>query len=235
MVDIVFGRVVKIEDDLKIYRVKVKIFGLTDTLEVDDLPYYFKWYGINYLPELNDLVPVIIFDDNYATGFYGKKIVEVKDDDLSDSDYLTYLEIYKRIINDNPVSLTYTESNGFEFINGDGKIQVELDTISLLIGSNGITITEDLINLGTGGEASLLGDKTVQELKDIIAHQKNIYTQLINVLSAIGTAATPNPHTAPIGAIITSLIPSIQVALDTENQIITQSADTLQSEIVFIQ
>ena len=68
-IEIFFGKVVDVSDDLKINRVRVAVDCLTDTIAKDDLPWYFPWYGLNYLPIVNDVVSVIIFDDNFATAF----------------------------------------------------------------------------------------------------------------------------------------------------------------------
>ena len=73
-IKIFFGKVVNITDEDKLFRCQVVITGYTDEIESESLPWYFPWYGINYLPELDDVVPVIIFDDNFSTGFYNRKV-----------------------------------------------------------------------------------------------------------------------------------------------------------------
>lgn len=70
---IYFGKVMDVKDDKYIFRVRVAIPGYTDKLAVEDLPLYFPWYGVNFLPLVNDIVPVRIFDNNFVNGFYGRK------------------------------------------------------------------------------------------------------------------------------------------------------------------
>lgn len=73
------------------------------------MPWYFPFYSIPILPEVDDIVPVLIFDNNFVTGFYGRKI-DCKPRELDDDDYKFYLEVYKRKCGDDEVQLTYTKS-----------------------------------------------------------------------------------------------------------------------------
>ena len=50
---IYFGKVMDVKDDKYIFRVRVAIPGYTDKLAVEDLPLYFPWYGVNFLPLVN--------------------------------------------------------------------------------------------------------------------------------------------------------------------------------------
>ena len=68
-VQILFGKVVAVNDDEKLQRVKVSIQGYTDEISVDDLHWYYPFFGVNYLPVENDQVPVLIFNNDFTTGF----------------------------------------------------------------------------------------------------------------------------------------------------------------------
>jgi len=233
-IQIFFGKVVDVSDDLKINRIRVSIDGLTDEIKTEDLPWYFPWYGQNYLPIKNDVVSVIIFENNFSTGFYGSK-TDLKDLKLTDSDYENYLEIFKRSIDDKNIQLTYTKSKGIEFINGDGKIQVELDKLSYFVGSNSVVIDKDYIHIGNNSkQLSLLGDDSVQQLKDMIKHQSDTIAEMLKLFNAISLACI-TPFTAPIKVALTPLIASSKITLNSQNSSVKLSADNIQSKKVFIE
>ena len=233
-IKIFFGKVVDVKDSEKLLRIRVSIDGLTDEIAKDDLPWYFPWYGINYLPQENDVVPVIQFDDNISTCFYGSK-VDTKYDKISDDDYANYLEIFSRSVDGKLVELKYTKTKGIEFVNDIVKIQIETSKLTLFCDSNYLEVTKDKINLGDGSkEATPLGDKTVKELHAIIMHQSNTITAMMTIYKAIA-AVCVTPFTAPIGAVINAQAPTFESQLKTENQKVDKQADTIQSKKVFIE
>lgn len=233
-IKIFFGKVVDVKDTDKLLRVRVSIDGLTDEIAKDDLPWYFPWYGVNYLPLENDVVPVIQFDGNIVTCFYAHK-VDVKYDKISDTDYANYLEIFSRSVDDKLVELKYTKTKGIEFVNDKGKIQIETEKLTLFCDANYLEITKDKINLGDGAkEATPLGDKTVKELHDIIKHQANTITAMMTIYKAIA-AVCVTPFTAPIGAVINSQVPTFEPKLTEENKKVDIAADKIQSKKVFIE
>jgi hypothetical protein len=232
-INIYFGKVVDIKDDQKIFRCKVKINGYTEKIEITDLPWYFSWNGISFLPEIDNVVPVIIFDKNFNTGFYSNKKVNLEGNEISDENYDNYLEIFKRSIDNKNVQLTYTKSEGIQFKNDVSQIQLLIDNINLICGNNKIEITENKINLGTNNlEPTLMGNKTVQQLKDIISHQQNTITKIFQIFLAINTASSGTPFTLPISTALAPLINSLQPQLITENTQLTAASNNLQSNKV---
>lgn len=233
-IKIFFGKVVDVKDTDKLLRVRVSIDGLTDEIAKDDLPWYFPWYGVNYLPEPEtDVVSVIVFDGNFSTAFYGRK-VNLSDISLGD-DYEQYLEIFKRLINDKQVQLTYKISTGIEFINDTGKIQIETDKVSLFSDVNSIVITKDRIDIGNEAkQASLLGDDAVTELHAIVTHQSNIIAEMLKMFNAVSSGCV-TPFTAPIKEALAPLIPAAQSKLKQENSKVDSDADKIQSKKVFIE
>ena len=232
-INVYFGTVVDISDSEKIFRCKIKIEGYTEKISTEELPWYFSWNGISFLPELDDVVPVIIFDKNFNTGFYSNKKVNLEGIEISDDDYSNYLEIFKRSIDNKEVKLIYTKSEGIQFINDVSQIQLLIDNINLKCGDNNIEITQDKINIGNQGlEPMLMGDKTVQHLKDIISHQQNTITKIFQIFLAINTASSGTPFTMPISAALAPLISSIQPQLLTENTQLTTTSNNLQSNKV---
>jgi uncharacterized protein YktA (UPF0223 family) len=233
-IQIFFGKVVDISDDLKINRCRISIDGLTDEIKTEELPWYFPWYGINYLPIKNDVVSVIVFDSNFVTAFYGKKI-DLIDLNLDKDDYENYLEIFKRSIDDKNIQLSYKKSTGIEFINDKTKIQIELDKLSYFVESNSIIITKNKITLGDKNQqATILGDKGVQQMQDMITHQANTITEMMKLFNAISVSCI-TPFTAPIKAALSPLIPISQTKLNTENSKVNESSKIIQSSKTFIE
>jgi RNA binding exosome subunit len=229
-----FGKIVDVSDDLKINRCKVSIDGKTDEIKTEDLPWYFPWYGLSYLPLIDDIVPVIIFDENYSTAFYGNKL-DLKDLNLDSDDYENYLEIFKRQIDDKTVSLTYKKSTGIEFINDKGKIQIEKDKLSLFGGNQQIIINDDSIKIGKNAkEKSLLGDKSVKQLTDMIEEQANIISEMLTLFNAISLACV-TPFTLPIKAALTPLMQISQTKLKVGNEKIKTSVKNIQSSVTEIE
>lgn len=230
-IQIFFGKIKSVTDEDKICRCQVAIPGITEQLPVEDLPWYFPWYGLNYLPIIDDTVSVLVFDNNFSTAFYGRKL-DLVDGKLDEGDYENYLEIFKRTVNDNQIQLTYKVSTGIEFINGETKTQIELEKYTMFCKSNTLTITEKRIDIGNSGlEAVCQGDKTVKELHDIIKHQSNMITQMYTGFQKIIAGCT-TPFTAPIAA---QLAPHLatQAKLVSENAKVDSAADKIQSKMVF--
>ena len=233
-VNIYFGKVIDIKDpDDMLHRVKVAVDGYTDKLASEDLIWFFPFYGVNYLPEVGDEVSVIIFDDDFATGFYGQR-VNVVSRSLDAADYESYLEIYKRKVDDKDVQLTYTKSKGIEFINGTTKQILELDKISLFVESNQIIMTKDRIDLGSGGEPAPLGDKTKKALEDVVAYIDSVVDEYNKLFLKLQASCSSGP-VAPVGAGISSSMPAIIAKHPQTSQKLKQSLSELLSEKTFIE
>ena len=225
-INILFGEVVSIEDVQKICRVRVSINGYTDQLDDDDLPWYFPFYGLNYLPEEGDIVSVLIFDGCISSGFYGRKC-GLSNKDLGE-DYANYLEIFKRTINGAPVSLTYTESSGIEFVNDDSGIQIEADKLSLFCASNSIVVTESSIVLGNEeyAQASLKGDdvlKILGNMADLMDEIVKLFLPTSDIMIGL-MAGCATPFTA-------AFLPNF-INLSVKSQLIHTSIATLSAGIM---
>lgn len=184
-IQIFFGRVADVTDPEKSRRLKISINGMTDKLKTEDLPWYIPMTN-DYIPEINDVVPVLIFDNVLSSGLYGKKLGK-KLSTLSDGDYSNYLEIFKRIVNNKLVNLSYKESTGIEFINDDTGITIEGNKLLLFCASNGIILSEDSIILGKEDLAqyALKGDEVLKLLE-------NMCTILQDLVKLFSPAASPD-------------------------------------------
>lgn len=171
-IKIYFGIVEDIDDTEKVFRVRAKIAGYTDTVEKDNLPWYYPWYGVDYLPEIGDEIPIMIFNDEFVNGFYEKKADVQKRANLSDEDYKTYLEIYKR--ESDKVKLTYEKSKGIIFEYDTSTVNIDKDKIINKVTDNAkstltksdldIIINELQIRVDNGGFTFKKADETLKKI-----------------------------------------------------------------------
>lgn len=230
---IFFGKVVDVKDESFIHRVKCVIQGFTEQIPPDDLPLYFPFYGVNFLPLVDDIVPVIIFDDDFTKGFYGRKI-DVVSRELEEADYENYLEIFKRAVEEKNVQLTYTPSLGIQFINDTTSQQMEVDKLTFMVGENKMFMDAEKIELGADNlEPTLLGDKTVAYLQEQIKASETIMTQTETFMKSVASAAMGSPYTASVGSAINSGLPSWKQAIKSQIDKCKDQVTKIQSEKVF--
>jgi hypothetical protein len=226
---IFFGTVVDVADDKKLYRIRVKINGYTDKIAIEDLPWYYPFFGMKYLPIKNDVLSVTIFNGNFSTGFYHNK-VDLKPSELSDKEYENYLEIYNRL----GVSLTYKESTGIEFINDKAKIQIEKEKASILVDGNQIVIIKNRIDLGSDGEATPLGDKTVDALTKMIELTDSDFESILGILALVKNACS-SPILAPIRLALTIKPPTEKIKHSKNISTNKTTVSKIQSKKTFIE
>lgn len=230
---------------LGICRCQIIIPGITDEVDADLLPWYFPWYGRKYLPEVGDTVAVLIFDGNFATGFYGPKI-DLEDENLDPNDYNNYLELFKRNCDGNDVQLTYKTSKGIEIFNGteDGskgsKLHLELELFTVYCEANFIKVSKDLINVGNassgrGEQWSTNGENTHDLLKTMIASINTLHNDVKTLMQAIQNGCN-NPYTIGIKAGILANLPKyISDITSTKSQHDSKSTtDLILSQMVKI-
>ncbi len=172
-IKILFGTVASVKDEEKINRIQVSIPGFTDEIEIKDLPWYFPFMGVDYLPLVNETVCVLIFNDNITQGFYSNKNISLKSNGLEGTEYENYLEIYKRL----EVELSYKESFGIQLKNKESNIQIDEEVINI--------IGKKKINHNSGSEPMLLGETTFK-----------ILTRLVDAI-LVETHQTPNGPSSP--------------------------------------
>lgn len=205
---IYFGDVVGVADDEKLNRIQVSIPGKTDKLSTDELSWYYPFLGMDQVPIIGDKIPVFIFNDDFTSGLYLKKIVNAENaqSGFDGSEYENYLEIYKRL----GVQLTYNETDGIQFIRENSKIQLLEEQLNLFVRPstgdefeeqvkkvNHFKMTHDRFDLGTNGEATPLGDKTVAVLLEQLALSNQMYDNCMKLFKAIFDGCN-NPYTMKI-------------------------------------
>lgn len=230
-VRIFFGTVVSIDDMTYSCRCQVKIFGKTDEIPTEELPWYFSWYGVNQLPKIGDEVPVIIFDNNLSTGFYGRPLVSTSAVDANN--YKDYVRVFKSFSDDASASIEYTLSNGIDINNGQTGVNVNPMKLKLFSNYNDIEITDNRINIGNNKlQANLCGDDVIIQLKKMIQFQESVIDMMYGGFQQVMLAAMTSPFTAAIGAKLATFIPS-QMQLMMQSQMLEVGCDSLQSETVF--
>lgn len=229
MINVFFGDVVDVQDDEKIFRLRVSIKGYTNEIATEDLPWYYPFFGFHYIPIVGDVVPVLIFDGDFTTGFYIKKI-DLQSTGLEGSEYENYLEIYKRL----GVELSYKESVGIQLINAKSRLQVEELRASLYVDKNQITLDDKRIDLGTDGEAAPLGDKTVKALLDQNTQTNNLYDETMKLFDVI-KAACKSPMLAPIKIALTAKMPAAKTKMSKSFPTNEKFINTIQSKKTFIE
>lgn len=206
-IQIFFGQVVDIDDPCQSLRCRVAIQGKTDQIEKEKLPWYYSFGGINSLPAVGDEIAVLIFDNNFATGFYNKSLINGSVQTVAN--YKDYVEVFKKMTGDTDAAITYSMSQGLELHNDKSKINAGLTNLSLSCGDNNISISEQGITLGSEGlEPALMGNKTVQILEEIIDYVGKVTHMIYGGFQDIMMTATPSPFTAAIGAKLSTFITS---------------------------
>lgn len=229
MINLFFGNVVDVQDDERIQRVRATIKGYTDEIEVNDLPWYYPFFGVHFLPIVGDVVPIFIFNGNFTTGFYNKK-VDWTSVGLEGTEYENYVEIYKRA----GVELSYKESVGIQLINANSRLQIETDRASMYVEDNQITMTKDRIDLGVNGPAMPLGDKTVEAFTKQLNLSKALFDQYIQLFDVIKNAAN-GPILKPIKIALTAAVPIAKSAQEPKFPPNQNYIDQIQSKKVFIE
>nr|DAO84257.1 MAG TPA: hypothetical protein [Caudoviricetes sp.] len=233
-IQIYFGKVVDIKDDLHQNRIKCTIEDYTDKISTDDLPWYYPFFGQNYLPTVGDIVPVIIMNQNFAQGFYNPKIdLLSRTDNKSISDgeeYEQYVELYDKL----GIQATYKKEKGWEFKNQNTFVQLETEKISLKTPKEQIIITDDKIDIGNDGPAMPLGDKTVESFEKHLKDVMQRYDEIMQLFLVIQEAST-NPFTLPIKIALTPKLAVANVKFKPSEIELQQFHKTIQSKKVFIE
>lgn len=234
-IQIYSGVVVDVNDPDKLKRVKVSIVGFTEKLTVDELEWYYPWYGVNYLPVKDDVVTVLVLNDNFTTCFYTEKqdlntLSHLQD--LEDgTEYENYLQLFKR----ENIELIYKLSEGIVFKNENSRSVIETDRNSMYVGDNQITMVKDRIDVGTDGEPAPLGNKTVEALLKHIDLQNKHFDLVTKMLKDLGMKLSTIPMTKAAGI---PLSIAVEMAIATWPQhasSVRKYDETIRSEMVFIE
>ena len=212
MNNIYIGKVVDINDPLKIGRVKLSIFGKYDELDIVSIPWAFPVNHLNSgflnIPTLGELVNCFFENDDELIPFYSSNIII--NDNIKEKVSTDYPKVWSLVNNDKlgvnadggedtkrVLEIYYTETQGLIIQKNDTIVNLRNSDESIFI-KNGKTgkvvhLSENGISLGTeekSKEMAVLGDTL-----------ENLLNDFINELGKIGSIATPM---GPTGTLNTS-------------------------------
>jgi len=133
------GKIVSIDDPLKLGRARIKVYGIMDGITVEDLPWAEQISGLSFggdygggnitIPRLNSIVSVHFEENNFykITYHYIKEISkDLKDKLKEDNCYEgTHSLIYDSEAKPGPLKMFYTRKDGLVFELDDAKIQLD--------------------------------------------------------------------------------------------------------------
>lgn len=212
-VQLYFGTVVDIKDDLHLNRVRCTIQDYTEELSKDDLPWYYPIMGQTYLPKVGDTLAILVIGDNIATGFYFNNKINLKsrvnEKSIADGEeYETYLEVYDN--KDITVQFTYKSEIGWELRLKESQIKIDKSQKDILIKTKNehIHLTDDRIEVGNKElEPTPKGDQTVEALNNNLQLMMEKYDECMLLFEAIKKASS-NPFLLPIKLALTALLPT---------------------------
>lgn len=195
--EIYLGEIVDINDPLKEGRAKIRVFGLFDELEVEDIPWANQINGISFsgtgngrlsIPRLGAVVAVKFDGQNYYRMVYYGEWVSSPDmlEELSESYEGAHSIIYDVGAEPGPLKIFYTKSKGMNFILGDAKVQldtqdggqlrivIEMGEDQIRMENNKVIINSNNIELGEAAFESVIKGNTFQTYFNSHIHLGNL-------------------------------------------------------------
>lgn len=219
MNNILYGKVVDIKDPKKLGRIRCEVFGRTDGIEIDHLPWYLprRNKDSHDLPKINEIVEVHLLEDDILLGYWKLKHTSTELV-LSDDDYESAKILLYRNLEDwsdtGILDISYTKTNGvmikldetFVNIRREGTIHL----YSQLLGKQ-IDISSEQISLGSIGkskEPSVMGDQNVTAHEMQADYSNWGFKEIANHCNQLAASCT-NPYTLPLKPIFTALATSL--------------------------
>lgn len=195
--EIYLGEIVDINDPLKEGRAKIKVFGLFDDLDVEDIPWASQINGISFsgtgngrlsIPRLGSVVAVKFDGQNYYRMVYYGEWVSSPDmlEEISESYEGAHSIIYDVGAEPGPLKMFYTKSKGMNLILGDAKVQldtqdggqlrivIEMGSDQIRMENNKVIINSNNIELGEAAIESVIKGNTFQTFFNSHTHLGNL-------------------------------------------------------------
>jgi len=195
--EIYLGEIVDINDPLKEGRAKIRVFGLFDDLDVEDIPWANQINGISFsgtgngrlsIPRLGAVVAVKFDGQNYYRMVYYGEWVSSPDmlEEISESYEGAHSIIYDVGAEPGPLKIFYTKSKGMNFILGDAKVQldtqdggqlrivIEMGEDQIRMENNKVIINSNNIELGEAAIESVIKGNTFQTFFNSHTHLGNL-------------------------------------------------------------
>lgn len=239
------GPVVDINDPRKEGRIKVRVFGKFDELEVEDIPWCEPSFihtggsssgGGNFsLPKIGTLVQVTFDNGNIYQPMWTyqtKLSEELKEALSSDDDYQnSHSLIYDTQTEPGPLKIWYTPTNGVKIEMATSVINIKNDLSIIMNSDEGKTvhIQKGSISIGKENESdepAVLGLKNEDVLNRILDKIDKILTIIIKFATTESTAASGAYIFAPLVPALTTLLQDVTSEKATLNKIKVKVPET---------
>lgn len=191
------GQIVDIDDPRKSGRARIRVFGLFDGLEHEDIPWASQVSGVSFgrggagtisIPKLGSIV-VVQFDGQnyYKMNYYGEKdYAQDMLDEIADSYEGAQVIMYDTEAEPGSLTLFYTKKKGAVFSLGDAKIQfdtqdggqlrviIEMGEDQIRMENNKVVINSNNIELGEAAAQALIKGNTFQAYFNSHTHIGNL-------------------------------------------------------------
>jgi hypothetical protein len=191
------GQIVDIDDPRKSGRARIRVFGLFDGLEHEDIPWASQISGVSFgrggagtisIPKLGSIV-VVQFDGQnyYKMNYYGEKdYAQDMLDEIADSYEGAQVIMYDTEAEPGSLTLFYTKKKGAVFSLGDAKIQfdtqdggqlrviIEMGGDQIRMENNKVIVNSNNIELGEAAAQALIKGNTFQAYFNSHTHIGNL-------------------------------------------------------------
>ncbi len=191
------GQIVDIDDPRKSGRARIRVFGLFDGLEHEDIPWASQVSGVSFgrggagtisIPKLGSIV-VVQFDGQnyYKMNYYGEKdYAQDMLDEIADSYEGAQVIMYDTEAEPGSLTLFYTKKKGAVFSLGDAKIQfdtqdggqlrviIEMGGDQIRMENNKVIVNSNNIELGEAAAQALIKGNTFQAYFNSHTHIGNL-------------------------------------------------------------
>jgi hypothetical protein len=194
---IYLGEVVDINDPKKEGRARVKVFGLFDGIENEDIPWstqikppsFGRLGGGNIsIPKLGSIVGLEFNGQNYYNSYYYSDFETSPDlkEEIADSYEGAHSLIYDNTAAPGPLQIFYTKRKGLNLILGDAKIQldtqdggalrivVQMGNDQIRMENNKVIVNSNNIELGEAAIESVIKGNTFQTYFNSHTHIGNL-------------------------------------------------------------
>lgn len=220
--DFILGKVVDIEDPNKIGRVRCEVYGRSEGIPKDYLPWYTPlcWNKDTFdLPKVGEVVYVRLWKNDIHQGQW---MLREHDDrfEMSDDDYKSGKILLRRYLEDwedqGLLTIHYSKTDGLMIQLSETKVNLRRDgTIHLFSESLGkqIDITHGQISLGS---VDVSDEPAVMGLQNNDCHEMQVdYTQwlcdtLYEGFMELSSVASQNPFTSPLAPVWSKLAGKIK-------------------------
>lgn len=194
---IYLGEIVDIDDPQKAGRARVKVFGLFDGLEMEDIPWASQVQNPSFgrggkgnisVPRLGAVVAVDFDGQNYYRMNYYSDWETSPDllDEISDSYEGAHSLIYDNDADPGPLQIFYTKKKGLNLILGDAKVQldtqdggelrivIEMGDDQIRMENNKVIVNCNNIELGEAATESVIKGNLFQTYFNSHTHLGNL-------------------------------------------------------------